>query len=98
MELCDALGATRFHHQLHPKDQIDCETRSGVDESESESEPASRLPRRTIKGLEELGYTINIRSPIGDEQAILVNHNYDPPRVDAGSDPRGEGQARRVEE
>lgn len=79
MTLADALSAPRFHHQLHPRDRLDYE--------------GGRPPAaETLGALAAMGYQLNRRGLIGDEQCILVRGG-ERPSVEARSDPRGTGKS-----
>ncbi|MDJ0910605.1 MAG: gamma-glutamyltransferase [Woeseiaceae bacterium] len=74
----DAVGASRFHHQLLPPDEI---TYS----------PNVPLPEETISGLTDMGYRpVPHGYPFGDVQAILRAEES----WDAASDPRKRGESR----
>ncbi len=74
----EAVGASRFHHQLLPPDQI---TYS----------PNVPLPDETISGLSDMGYRpVPHGYPFGDVQAILRSDDT----WQAGSDPRKRGESR----
>ncbi len=74
----EAVGASRFHHQLLPPDRI---TYS----------PNVPLPDETISQLTDMGYRpVPHGYPFGDVQAILRTENS----WDAASDPRKRGESR----
>ncbi len=77
----DAVGATRFHHQLLPPDLV---TYS----------PNRPLPQETISALGDRGYRAEPHFfPFGDVQVIL----RDGDDIQAASDPRKRGEARLLE-
>ncbi len=74
----EAVGASRFHHQLLPPDEI---TYS----------PNVPLPDETISGLTDMGYRpVPHGYPFGDVQAIRRTEES----WSAGSDPRKRGESR----
>jgi gamma-glutamyltranspeptidase/glutathione hydrolase len=78
MSAADAVGATRFHHQLLPPDLV----------TFSLSRP---LPSATIEELAERGYRVQPHDwEFGDVQLIL----RDAEGWQAASDPRGRGESR----
>ena len=77
----EAVGSSRFHHQLLPPDQI---TYS----------PNVPLPEETISGLTDMGYRpVPHGYPFGDVQAIRRSDGS----WAAGSDPRKRGESRVIE-
>jgi gamma-glutamyltranspeptidase/glutathione hydrolase len=76
----DAVGATRFHHQLLPPDLV---TYS----------PLRPLPQETISALGDRGYRAEPHFfPFGDLQVIVQNGD----EIQAASDPRRRGESRIV--
>jgi gamma-glutamyltranspeptidase/glutathione hydrolase len=76
----DAVGATRFHHQLLPPDLV---TYS----------PLRPLPQETISALGDRGYRAEPHFfPFGDLQIII----QDGGKIQAASDPRRRGESRIV--
>jgi gamma-glutamyltranspeptidase / glutathione hydrolase len=76
----DAVGATRFHHQLLPPDLV---TYS----------PLRPLPKETISALGDRGYRAEPHFfPFGDLQVIVRNGA----KIQAASDPRRRGESRIV--
>ncbi len=74
----DAVGATRFHHQLIPPDLV---TYS----------PLRPLPQETISALGDRGYRAEPHFfPFGDLQVIVQNGD----EIQAASDPRRRGESR----
>jgi gamma-glutamyltranspeptidase/glutathione hydrolase len=77
MTLEEAVGVTRFHHQLLPPQEITFD-------------PDLPLPNEVIEGLREKGYSPRPHDwPLGDIQAIRLVDG----RPEATSDPRGRGTA-----
>jgi gamma-glutamyltranspeptidase/glutathione hydrolase len=74
MSLHDAVSAKRFHEQYLP-DYIFIEN--------------GALDAAVIDGLLEMGHGLQIRRPIGNVQAILIENG----RLHGASDPRGSGRA-----
>ena len=76
----DAVGATRFHHQLLPPDLV---TYS----------PLRPLPQETISALGDRGYRAEPHFfPFGDLQVIVQSGD----EIQAASDPRRRGESRIV--
>ena len=81
MTLEDAVGATRFHHQLLPPDLV---TYS----------PLRPLPQETISALGDRGYRAEPHFfPFGDLQVIIQSGD----EIQAASDPRRRGESRILE-
>jgi gamma-glutamyltranspeptidase/glutathione hydrolase len=74
----DAVGATRFHHQLLPPDLV-------------VFSPGRPLPPETVSALGDNGYRAEPNEwEFGDMQVIT----NDGTRLQAASDPRNRGQSR----
>jgi gamma-glutamyltranspeptidase/glutathione hydrolase len=81
MSPADAIGATRFHHQLLPPDQITYD-------------PSRPLPAETIGTLEKRGYRVQPHEwELGNVQLIV--REGDAWKV--ASDPRGRGESRIID-
>ena len=69
MPLADAVGATRFHHQLLPPNTI-------------YQEPYHQLDAEVVKELEAKGYTFSMQGFNGDIQAIRIDDTTPEPMSD----------------
>ncbi|MFM0048941.1 gamma-glutamyltransferase [Caballeronia grimmiae] len=69
MPLADAVGATRFHHQLLPPNTI-------------YQEPYHQLDAEVVKELEAKGYTFSMQGFNGDIQAIRIDDTTPKPMSD----------------
>jgi gamma-glutamyltranspeptidase/glutathione hydrolase len=69
MPLPEAVGATRFHHQLLPPNTI-------------YQEPFHQLDPEVVKQLQAKGYTFSMQGFNGDIQAIRINGETPEPMSD----------------
>ncbi|BAN25532.1 gamma-glutamyltransferase [Caballeronia insecticola] len=69
MPLAEAVGATRFHHQLLPVNTI-------------YQEPYHQLDAEVVKQLEDKGYTFTMQGFNGDIQAIRIDDDTPEPMSD----------------
>lgn len=75
MSMSEAVAAKRFHHQWLPN-KVNFE--------------AGAFPIDTLKALEAMGHTLEMVSPIGRVEAILVTENG---QLEGAADPRGDDHA-----